>query len=273
MSVYPGRALVKLLDDWCINPPGVTIVILQCNNTKMVALFMTSILLGSFASAAEQAKPKGKRTPKPNPVMQPIEDDPSLPRVLLLGDSISVGYTLAVRDLLAGKANVHRAPANCGPTTRGIESIDAWLGEKPWDVIHFNWGLHDLKYMGPTGQNLADPAASDSRQQVPPGDYEANLRKLVQRMAQTKATLIWCSTTPVPEGAQGRVVGDAVKYNEIAAKVMKDNNIAIDDLYAVAKPRLSTIQLPANVHFTPEGSKELAEAVAQSIRQALQQRK
>ena len=79
-----------------------------------------------------------------------------LPRVLIIGDSISIGYTLPVRKLLDGRANVHRAAANCGPTTRGLESLDAWLGDKPWDVIHFNWGLHDLKYMGPQGQNLAD---------------------------------------------------------------------------------------------------------------------
>ena len=246
---------------------------LQRSNIKVVVILVTSVLLGSLASAAEQAKPKGKKRTKPNPVMQPIEDDPSLPRVLLLGDSISIGYTLAVRDLLAGKANVHRAPTNCGPTTRGIESIDAWLGEKPWDVIHFNWGLHDLKYMGPGGRNLADPTVPDSQQQVPPDQYEANLRKLVQRLARTEATLIWCSTTPVPEGAQGRVVGDAVKYNEIASKFMNEKGVAIDDLYGVAKPRLKTIQRPANVHFTPEGSKELAKAVAQAITQALQQRR
>lgn len=245
---------------------------LRQRNAMTATLLMTSILLGSLASAADQAnseQKKQKKVRKPNPVMQPIEDDPSLPRVLLLGDSISIGYTLAVRELLADKANVHRAPTNCGPTTRGIESIDEWLGEKPWDVIHFNWGLHDLKYLGPQGQNLADPAESDSRQQVPPDQYRANLQKLVDRMKRTGAKLIWCSTTPVPEGAKGRIVGDAVKYNEIAAAVMKEKGVAIDDLYGAAKPRLKAIQLPANVHFTAEGSKELAKTVAQAITEAL----
>ena len=67
------------------------------------------------------------------------------------------------RKALAGKANVHRAPTNCGPTIRGLEGLDQWLGDGRWDVIHFNWGLHDLKYMGPTGKNLADPSAAGSR--------------------------------------------------------------------------------------------------------------
>jgi len=80
-----------------------------------------------------------------NPAMRPIEDIPALPRVLLIGDSISIGYTVPVRELLKGAANVHRIPENGGPTTRGLERLDAWLGTNHWDVIHFNWGLHDLK--------------------------------------------------------------------------------------------------------------------------------
>ena len=197
--------------------------------------------------------------------MQPIEDVAGLPRVLLIGDSISIGYTLPVRALMKGKANVHRPQVNCGPTTTGLKSIDQWLGDKKWDVIHFNWGLHDLKYMGPSNGNLADPKAPGSHQQVPPAEYEKNLRALVERLKKTGAKLIWCSTTPVPEGSAGRVLDDAVKYNAIAAKVMDDNQIPTDDLYTFAKARLKEIQLPANVHFSPEGSAALAQQVVDSI--------
>jgi acyl-CoA thioesterase-1 len=187
----------------------------------------------------------------------------------LIGDSISIGYTLPVRALLKGQANVHRPPTNCGPTIRGLQQIDAWIGEKKWDVIHFNWGLHDLKYMSPKGQKLAKPGAEGSHQQVPPAEYEKNLRRLVARLKQTGATLIWCSTTPVPEGAAGRVVGDSVKYNGIAKKVMEENDVAIDDLYAFSLPKLKEIMRPANVHFTPDGSKQLAKQVVATIRKGL----
>src|SRR4051812_5106255 len=76
--------------------------------------------------------------------------DPRLPNVLLIGDSISIGYTRAVRSQLAGKANVFRpmhgkAPDNFGDTRIGLRKIDAALAaQKKWDVIHFNWGLWDL---------------------------------------------------------------------------------------------------------------------------------
>ena len=203
------------------------------------------------------------------PQFRPIEDDPSLPRVLILGDSISIGYTLGVRERLSGEANVHRAAENCGPTTRGLARLDAWLGEKPWDVIHFNFGLHDLKFMDEKGR-LVDPA--DGRVQVAPADYEQNLRTLIVRLKKTGAKLIWCSTTPVPDGALGRIVGDSKKYNAIASKVVEQelgDDRVVNDLYQFCLPQLAEIQQPANVHFTPAGSAALAEQVAKVIREQL----
>ena len=209
---------------------------------------------------------------KPAGPLSPIQDQEGLPRVLLIGDSISIGYTLPVRELLKGKANVHRPSTNCGPTSRGVSGIDQWLGKEKWDVIHFNWGLHDLKYLGPKGENLADPKAADSHQQIPPAEYEKNLQLLVKRMKKTGARLIWCSTTPVPSGARGRVVGDSVKYNQIALQVMKEHGIAVDDLYGLSIGKLEKIQRPANVHFTPEGSRMLAEQVVKSISRQLEKK-
>lgn len=205
---------------------------------------------------------------RPQPYAQ-IEDAEGLPRVLLIGDSISIGYTLPTRRLLEGKANVHRPAENCGPTINGLKKLDEWLGDSKWDVIHFNWGLHDLKYMGPKGQNLADPASDSSHQQVPIDEYQQNLETLVKRLEQTGAKLIWRNTTPVPPGSQGRVVGDSVRYNEAAAKVMKEHNIQIHDMYSFVYPKMDEIMLKANVHFTPEGYEHLAGEVATVVERAL----
>lgn len=237
-----------------------------------IRCFFSAILLlvlAGDAAVADDTPQQPRRQPQRNPAMAKVEDVPGLPRVLLIGDSISIGYTVPVREMLAGKANVHRPLTNCGPTTKGLAEIDKWLGDGKWNVIHFNWGLHDLKYMGPQGQNLADPQAAGSRQQVPIDEYEANLRKLVARLQKTNATLIWRSTTPVPEGAKGRVVGDAAKYNAVAKQIMREQGISIDDQYTFALGRLKEIQRPANVHFTPEGSRELAKQAVAAIEQAL----
>ncbi|MCA8995633.1 MAG: SGNH/GDSL hydrolase family protein [Planctomycetaceae bacterium] len=211
-----------------------------------------------FASTVEAQTPRRR----PNPSLAPIEDVPGLPRVLIIGDSISIGYTLPLREELKGKANLHRIPTNGGPTTRGLESIDNWIGDKPWDVIHFNWGLHDLKYMNDKGQLVAP---SEGHQQVPPDEYKHNLEKLVQRLEKTGAKLIWRNTTPIPEGSQGRVPGDEVKYNEIAAKIMRSHDIPTDDHYSFVKPQIEALMLPANVHFTKEGYAALAKQAAKAI--------
>jgi len=248
---------------------------MQPTNTRIPARWGVLLSLVLVAPlGAQQASPQkaAQARRQKNPSLRPVIDNPKLPRVLLIGDSISIGYTLPVRKQLQGTANVHRPPTNCGPTTRGLSQIEQWIGKQPWDVIHFNWGLHDLKYLGPNGENLADPQSESSRQQVPIAAYERNLRKLVARLLKTKATLIWCPTTPVPSGAKGRVVGDAARYNAVALKVMRAHQIAVNDLYAFSKPRLQTIQRRANVHFTPDGSQALAGQVVDSIRRALARR-
>lgn len=200
------------------------------------------------------------------PQFRAVEDDPDLPRVLLLGDSISIGYTLPVRRELEGEVNVHRAPTNCGPTSKGIRQLEEWLGDGDWDVIHFNWGLHDLKYINEEGGRVAP---HQGQQQIPLFQYRRNIGWLVKRLKRTGAELIFATTTPVPRGAHGRIAGDAVRYNKAARQVMDTHDIAINNLYEFALDRMDEIQRPANVHFTSEGSDALGKQVAEHIRTAL----
>lgn len=218
-----------------------------------------AILLGFILSAIAQPKSAPPKTAAKDPAFEPVTDDPKLPRILLIGDSISIGYTAPVRNLLKGKANVHRIPANGGPTPNGLAHLKKWLDDGKWDVIHFNWGLHDLKIM------------SDGERQVPPEAYEKNLRELARRLQATGAKLIWASTTPVPQGKLNppRANADVPAYNGIAKKIMEKNQIPVDDLYSLTLPQLSKIQRPENVHFTSEGSEVLAKQVAASIESAL----
>lgn len=180
-----------------------------------------------------------------------VQDDATLPRVLLIGDSVSGGYTLATRATLAGRANVHKAPENCGPTANGLKKIDIWLGDGHWDVIHFNFGLHDSR--------------------TPVADYEKRLHQIVARLKKSGATLIWASTTPRPaDGKEGPVLVDAViERNDIAARVMREHDIAIDDLYTAVLPHLAEMQNPKDVHFNANGYSFLGSQVATAIEAVL----
>lgn len=219
------------------------------------------LIVTAATFAAAPATPAAEKA-KANPAFAPATDVPSLPRVLLLGDSISIGYTVAVREKLAGRANVHRPPENCGDTARGVASLEKWLGTGRWDIIHFNFGLHDLKYID-AKNDLAPPHLG--KQVASPEAYEKNLRTLVTRLKRTGATLVFATTTPVPAGADGRVETDAPRYNAVAMRVMKGMGVAVDDLYAFVVPRQSEIQRPKNVHFTDAGSAQLADAVVASL--------
>ena len=200
-----------------------------------------------------------------------------LPRVLIIGDSISIGYTDKVAELLGGEAVVERPlredgkVQNCGPTSKGISDLDLWLGETEWDVIHFNWGLHDLCDRHPDSTATGHRDKVNGKITVEPEQYEANLRQLVARLKVTGAALIWASTTPVPEGTLGRFVGDEVTYNAIAARVMSENGIPIDDLYTYMLPEVEKYgRAPGDVHYTEEGSGYLAAKVAAAIESVLE---
>ena len=191
-----------------------------------------------------------------NPAVRAIKDEPGLPRVLLIGDSVSIGYTLQVRERLKGKANVHRIPVNGGATEVGLAHMKEWLGDRHWDVIHFNFGLHDAKF------------ASETTQRASREEYAENLRKLIAQMKATGAKLIFATTTPVPMNgilSPTRKFDSIPERNEVAKKVMNESGVAIDDLYAVVLPVQAEIGRPNDVHFGPEGYDVLAKAVAGSI--------
>jgi len=194
------------------------------------------------------------------------EQGKPLPRVLLIGDSICGGYYRRVQKLLAGKAIVVKQPGNAQHTWTGLKKLDEWLGDGKWDVIHFNWGLWDLAYRNQDSKNFGHLDKVNGKLTTSLADYEKNLRALVARLKKTGAVLVWASTTPVPEGEPGRIKGDDLKYNAVAAKIMAENGIAIDDLHAevirLGRPKSN------NVHDTGD----LAPKVAESILAALASR-
>jgi lysophospholipase L1-like esterase len=196
-----------------------------------------------------------------------IKSTKHLPKVLIIGDSIAGDYFSIVMNKLQGIAEVQtpQEPGNGGGTTNGLLYVDKWIAEAKWDVIHFNFGLHDIKHIDPeTGKNsknLNDP------QQANPEQYGKNLRVIVQKLKASGAKLIFATTTPYPDklGKQMRTPGMPAVYNKIAIEIMRENDIAINDIYFYVLPRMEKLQRPKNVHFMENGSKALGEKVAQSI--------
>jgi acyl-CoA thioesterase-1 len=246
----------------------------------MRSLLALGLVLSAVTAADAPSAKAAKSAPPVAEEFAPIVDDAKLPRVLIIGDSVSVAYTLDVRKNLAGVANVHRIAANGGSTRTalGEYGLVRWLkpGEK-WDVIHFNEGLHDLSYRFSDDRDKNDKGeyaspTNGGRPNVSLEQYEKNLRVIVARLKQTGAKLIFASTTPVPESDAAKYVKDSeLPYNVVAKKVMAEEGVIWNDLWAAVKPKQDQLQGKRNVHFMAAGSAVLAKKVAEAITRELPQ--
>jgi len=189
-----------------------------------------------------------------------------MPRVVLIGDSIRMGYEPCVRRTLEGAADVLAPEENGGPSTRVLANLDAWVIEPAPDVVHLNCGLHDLKREFGASANA-----------VPLNDYAANVEAVFSRiLGETSARLVWAATTPVNHAWHharkdfDRFEEDVVAYNRAAADIAGRLGVAVNDLYGVVmQAGRDRLLRPDGVHFTDEGSDVLGRAVAEAVRHAL----
>jgi hypothetical protein len=232
-------------------------------------VFPILVLLGSIGCAVDFYTPTESLK-----ACFDVPMDPHLPNVLLIGDSISIQYTPVVHSQLKGIANIVRPydrkqsqPVNCGSTLTGLDGIDQWLGTNHWDVIHFNWGLHDLCYRNPQVTHIyGNRDKVNGVRSVSIDQYRSNLEELVVRLKRTGANLIWASTTVIPGGEPGRFRGDEIECNRIALEIMKKNGVAIDDLHGLSSTFSEKLfQAPGDVHYSEEGFKKLGEQVARVV--------
>ena len=210
----------------------------------IAALLLTSLNLS--AGMANETSPKAQ-----------------LPKVFIIGDSISLAYTPVVAEMLRGQAVVKHCPANAGPTMRGVANIDRWLGNTKWDVILFNFGLWDMYGWRYEKIDRSPPA------------YERRLDTLAVRLKKTGAKLIWATTTPAcPEGERKCKVkvdpATEAEYLAAALRVMKKHNIPVNDLHAFMKPKRDQYAIADNdVHFKKDGNRKLGEQIANQIKSML----
>lgn len=180
-------------------------------------------------------------------------DDDSLPRVLLIGDSISVGYGGVVIEQLAGVAHVDRLSNSRNALDPILlRETEAALADRAYAAIHFNNGLH--------GWHLACE------------DYERGLRAYVDLLAERGpgAQLIWAASTPITVVDDPATLDEVknvvvLRRNEVAAEIMAARGLPTNDLYALVVGH-AEYKSGDGYHFTEAGKQVQGHAVAAALR-------
>lgn len=185
------------------------------------------------------------------------------PNILIIGDSISIGYTPFVKKYFKGKALITHNPGNAEHTGTGLQKIDEWLGEEKWDIVQFNWGLWDLAYRNPSAKAYGNRDKLNGTVTYSVDEYATNLDSLITYIkSKTQAKLIFVTTTYVPSEEAGRFTSDVEKYNDAAKLVMKKHEVEVNDIYKKSlKIHKDYGKGSDDVHYSSKGYRKLSESI------------
>ena len=191
-------------------------------------------------------------------------------KILIIGDSISIGYTPYVKESLRQKAQVYHNPKNAQHTKVGLKKINSWVKKKNWDIIQFNWGLWDMCYRvhdkKPPNKDIINGTIT-----VELEEYATNLDSIISIIKMnSNAKLIFVTTTHVPDNNKGRHSEDVHSYNQTAKNVMKKNGVAINDIYdqsVIIHNQLGKAKDDA--HYSTTGYQELGKLITPFLEKEL----
>jgi len=185
-----------------------------------------------------------------------------MPKVILLGDSIRMGYQAVVAAQCAAMAQVWGPQENGGDSRNVLAHLHEWVVDRRADLVHVNCGLHDIRREFGAGR----PA-------VPLEEYRSNVEEILRRIPEeTDARAVWATITPVNEKRHHETKGfdrfssDVLRYNRAALEICQKLEVPVDNLFEVVMEAGSNELLgPDGVHFTEEGYRVLGRAVSNAV--------
>src|SRR5262245_35596791 len=219
--------------------------------------FLLVIVASRLAAADTNATPPARESIEWCDIWISHANETNLPRVLLIGDSITREYYPEVEKRLVGKAFVARlATSRFAADPVLLKEIELVLDQAKFDVIHFNNGMHGWQHSE--------------------AEYEKALPKFVKtiRAHAPKAGLIWATTTPLRDG-KGVTYDTKAEYsdariaarNALAAELVAAQKIPTDDLNAAVRDHPEYHS--DNVHFNGQGVQILATQVSETVEKLL----
>lgn len=184
--------------------------------------------------------------------------DTNRPRVLLIGDSILNGYLKSVVSALEGKAYVDAWVNPYCQSEHLNKLLTEVLAQGPYDVVHFNMGLHGWQ-----------------EGRIKPGTFAPLTKAYVEviRNQLPRATVIWASSTPVtvkgePSTLDPEINPVIVEHNRLAAEVMAELKVPVNDFYALLVDQRQLAR-GDRFHWTAPAYQLLAKQAVSSILEAI----
>ena len=172
--------------------------------------------------------------------------------VILLGDSIRMGYDKYVKEALADVANVYYPPENCKFAEYTLRYLHEWKIKGEWptetDLVHWNVGLWD------TLQLFDDEPLSTIEH------YENMIRRIDKRLRRLfpNAKFIFATSTAVIENKFAKFAkryNNVIReYNEAAKRALADTDTMINDLYSYTENCPESYHSDGVHYSNPEGT-------------------
>ena len=190
-----------------------------------------------------------------------MKNTSSRKNILLLGDSIRMGYCSFVRESMKDRADIFWPEGNCMFAHYTLRFLYEWRHIVPdasqIDAVHWNNGLWDL------GQR-------DNREPLTPrDDYVKTLVRIHGELRRyfPNAKIAFATTTPINTAVacEQHTLGNAIveEYNAAAIAVLKPLGVEIDDLYSFVRD--NAVPYADIVHYTPEGCRMIAGEVVRFL--------
>lgn len=194
-------------------------------------------------------------------------------KVILLGDSIRMGYDDYVKEYLEGEVEVvYNEWDNGRFAAYTLWQANQLLRENPDAcLVHWNNGYWDMHAEFPMPEEL-----------FPVEEYQHLLRRIIRLCRHCGCKVVFATTTPVPEkgvssdntgtGAMIAYDNEQVKrYNQAALEVMADEGVPVNDLYGLCMQHENLYKCEDNLHLTEEGYRACAMQIANVIREQLKE--
>jgi hypothetical protein len=182
--------------------------------------------------------------------MAPLDGRPA---ILVVGDSISIGYLPSLVANLSAFQVIHNT-GNATTTRNGIAHIHEWSEHAPeWEICTINHGLHDMN----TDYNISN------------AEYAQNLQIEIDTLKERCKKVLFITTTHVPKFAPKRSDARGIELNQAAVNLMTMNGVSVCDIYQKSfeiRNMHKRAYEQDNVHYIPQGYTLLGDMITDCIR-------